>query len=89
MGAINIDVVIQTPRLPGPGETVVGDRVTHHGGGKGANAAVAAARIGAGVVLIGAVGDDKNGAFAPDDLTACGVDTQQVIRCHSTSTDSV
>lgn len=86
VGAINIDVVIQTPRLPGPGETVVGDHAEHHGGGKGANASVAAARIGADVVLVGAVGQDKNGALALQVLNSCGVDTQQVAQYANAST---
>ena len=47
VGAINVDLVIRAPRLPGPGETVVGPGVQRFGGGKGANAAVAAARLGA------------------------------------------
>lgn len=87
VGAINIDVVVKTHRLPGPGETVVGDHVEHHGGGKGANASVAAARVGgADVVLLGAVGDDTNGPRALADLNSCGVDTEQVNRCGGIST---
>ena len=87
VGAINIDVVVNTQRLPGPGETVVGDHVEHHGGGKGANASVAGARVGgANVVLLGAVGDDMNGSLALADLNSCGVDTQQVNRYGGTST---
>lgn len=86
VGAINIDVVIRTQRLPGPGETVVGDRVEHHGGGKGANASVAAARVGVNVALVGAVGDDANGSLALADLNSCGVDTQLVSRCEGIST---
>ena len=42
VGAVNVDLVVAAERLPGPGETVVGPRVEHFGGGKGANAAVAA-----------------------------------------------
>ncbi|BBX62219.1 ribokinase [Mycobacterium saskatchewanense] len=86
VGAINVDVVIKTRRLPNPGETVVGDHAEHHGGGKGANAAVAAARAGAHVVLIGAVGNDANGQLALADLNSCQVDTQRVNRCDGTST---
>ena len=44
VGAINVDLVVEAPRLPGPGETVVGAGLQTFGGGKGANAAVAAAR---------------------------------------------
>ncbi|UMB68313.1 PfkB family carbohydrate kinase [Mycobacterium paraterrae] len=86
VGAINIDIVIKTSRFPSPGETVVGDRAEHHGGGKGANAAVAAARAGANVVLIGAVGVDANGELALADLNSCNVDTRRVRRCDGAST---
>ena len=61
------------PALPGPGETVLGDRLDRHGGGKGANAAVAAARLGADVRLVAAVGDDDLGAQALEELAAEGV----------------
>jgi ribokinase len=78
VGAINVDLVVAAPRLPGPGETVVGARLERHGGGKGANAAVAAARAGGAVRLVGAVGADDNGAAALDDLRAPGVDVTGV-----------
>lgn len=73
VGAVNVDFVVAADRLPGPGETVVGPRVERFGGGKGANAAVAAARAGADVRLIGAVGDDDTGRAALDELRAEGV----------------
>ena len=73
VGAVNVDFVVAADRLPGPGETVVGPRVERFGGGKGANAAVAAARAGADVRLIGAVGDDDTGRVALDELRADGV----------------
>lgn len=79
VGAINVDFVVAAPRLPGPGETVVGDGVQRHGGGKGANAAVAAARSGATVRLVGAVGADPIGAAALTELRADGVDTDDVV----------
>ncbi|MBW0135805.1 bifunctional hydroxymethylpyrimidine kinase/phosphomethylpyrimidine kinase [Pseudonocardia abyssalis] len=78
VGAVNVDLVVAAPRLPGPGETVVGDGMERFGGGKGANAAVAAARAGAAVVLVGAVGDDDLGAAALDELRAEGVDVSGV-----------
>jgi ribokinase len=78
VGAINVDLVVSAPRLPGPGETVVGPGVEQHGGGKGANAAVAAARSGARVRLVGAIGSDGTGAAALDDLRADGVDVELV-----------
>jgi ribokinase len=78
VGAINVDLVVSAPRLPGPGETVVGPGVEQHGGGKGANAAVAAARSGARVRLIGAVGTDATGVAALDELRVDGVDVDLV-----------
>jgi ribokinase len=73
VGAINVDLVTRAPRLPGPGETVVGDRLQRFGGGKGANGAVAAARLGAVVQLVGAVGDDDDGRRTLAELRAEGV----------------
>jgi len=70
--------VVAAPSLPGPGETVVGPRLERHGGGKGANAAVAAALAGARVRLVGAVGGDDTGAAALDELRAHGVGVDDV-----------
>ncbi len=78
VGAVNVDLVVEAPRLPGPGQTVVGAGVRTSGGGKGANAAVAAARAGAQVALVGAVGDDAHGAGALDELRAAGIDVAGV-----------
>ena len=61
LGALNMDLVAFTSRLPGPGETVVGTRFLSYPGGKGANQAVAAARMGARVRMVGRVGDDYFG----------------------------
>ncbi|MEY2552647.1 MAG: ribokinase [Ilumatobacteraceae bacterium] len=78
VGAINVDFVVVAPRLPGPGETVVGGGLQTYGGGKGANAAVAAARAGAKVRLIGAVGSDDTGTAALAELSDSGVDIADV-----------
>lgn len=78
VGAVNVDLVVRAPRLPGPGETVVGGGMRSSGGGKGANAAVAAARAGASVALIGAVGADAYGETALAELRAAGVDVSGV-----------
>jgi len=78
VGAINVDLVVVAQRLPGPGETVVGGGLQTFGGGKGANAAVAAARAGATVHLIGAVGGDDTGAVALAELREAGVDVGDV-----------
>lgn len=58
IGSINLDIVATSPRLPVAGETVTGATLARHPGGKGANQALAAARLGAEVALIGRVGDD-------------------------------
>lgn len=73
VGAINVDLVAPVARLPGPGETVVGASLGRYGGGKGANAAVAAARAGAHVRLIGAVGADDLGEGALGELRGEGI----------------
>ncbi|MCX6386724.1 MAG: ribokinase [Solirubrobacterales bacterium] len=86
VGAINVDLVVATDRLPGPGETVVGAGLERHGGGKGANAAVAAARAGAIVHLVGAVGGDDTGSGALNDLAEAGVNVDAVTVLPSEST---
>jgi len=86
VGAINVDLVVAAERLPGPGETVVGPSVRRHGGGKGANAAVAAARAGAEVRYCGAVGDDDVGAGALAELRAEGIDVADVAVLDATAT---
>ncbi len=86
VGSINADLVIHAERLPARGETVAGGRLERAGGGKGANQAVAAARAGARVALVGAVGDDELGAEALDDLRAEGVDVGAVRRLAGVAT---
>ncbi len=81
IGSINIDLVVHADRLPEPGETVLGGRFATHDGGKGANQAVAAARAGARVSIIGAVGTDAHGVRALAALDAEGIDTSRVRRC--------
>jgi ribokinase len=80
VGSISIDLVVTAERLPLPGETVLGGRFAQHAGGKGANQAVAAARVGAQVTMIGAVGTDAHGDTALAALTADGVDVSRVRR---------
>src|SRR3954466_9809664 len=78
VGSINADLVVSLPSLPGPGETVTGGTFARHGGGKGANQAVAAARLGAEVTFVGAVGDDELGAAAVEELAAEGIDVSAI-----------
>jgi ribokinase len=85
VGSINVDLVLRLPRLPSPGETVLGGALARYHGGKGANQAVAAARAGARVVMIGAVGA-QDGADAAADLQAEGIDVTHVARCQNTPT---
>jgi len=80
VGSINADLVVRAERLPAPGETVTGGRFSRHGGGKGANQAVAAARLGARVAMVGAVGDDDLGEEALGLLSEDGVDVSAVAR---------
>jgi len=86
VGAINVDFVVAAERLPGPGETVVGPRLERHGGGKGANAAVAAARAGATVCLVGAVGADETATEALSELREAGVELAGVAVLEGEST---
>lgn len=86
VGSINADWEIEVPDLPGPGETVVGDRISQRHGGKGANQAVAAARAGAVVAIVGAVGDDAVGDGELGDLDTAGVHREHVQRLPGTPT---
>lgn len=83
VGSVNVDHVVRVRRLPGRGETVIGGRFESHGGGKGANQAVAAARLGARVLLVGAVGADAAGRAARGDLEAAGVDVTLLATRHA------
>lgn len=74
VGSVNVDTVIRVPRLPAPGETVLATEASGHLGGKGANQAVAAARLGRRVGLVGLVGDDAGGAGVRTALAAEGID---------------
>jgi ribokinase len=80
VGSINVDLVVAADHLPQPGETVLGGNFEQHFGGKGANQAVAAARAGAKVSVIGAVGQDAYGVASLDALRAEGIDVAGVRR---------
>ncbi len=73
VGSINVDVIVRAPRLPAAGETLLGSSVIRRPGGKGANQAVALARLGVPVSLIGAIGADADGAFSLSSLTSVDV----------------
>src|ERR1700722_15250855 len=74
LGSLNMDISVTVSRLPGPGMTVLGSAATFTPGGKGANQAVAAARLGAEVRMTGCVGDDDFGRQLLDGLRDGGVD---------------
>jgi len=74
VGSINMDMVVQVPHIPQVGETILAKEIHYHGGGKGANQAIAAARLGSSVVMIGKVGQDKNGHALLDGLLKENID---------------
>ena len=78
LGGINMDLIGVTPRLPAQGETVIGERFYTTPGGKGANQAVAAAKLGASVKMVGRVGADAFGPAMLDDLRRHGIDVGDV-----------
>jgi len=80
VGSINLDLVAQTEQLPRPGETVSGARFSRVPGGKGANQAVAAARLGAEVALVGCVGGDELAEDALAGLREAGVGERWLVR---------
>ncbi|MFE3559168.1 ribokinase [Streptomyces sp. NPDC059193] len=79
VGSANADLVINVERRPSAGETVLGSDLAIHPGGKGANQAVAAARLGARTALLARVGDDTYGRLLLDSQRAAGVDTTGVL----------
>ncbi len=78
MGSANLDLVVEVPRVPLVGETVLGSDLARIPGGKGANQAVAAARLGRSVAMIGRVGGDEGGRMLRDALETDGVDTSHL-----------
>ncbi|WP_348263224.1 ribokinase [Telmatobacter sp. DSM 110680] len=75
VGSLNLDLVARVKRLPNPGETIIGKDFNTYGGGKGANQAVALARLGAPVKMIGKLGSDGFAKQLNDGLNDAGVDT--------------
>ncbi|GIV11495.1 MAG: ribokinase [Fimbriimonadales bacterium] len=82
VGSVNTDLVVAVPSIPAPGETVLGGDLRVIPGGKGANQAVAAARLGAEVRFIGRVGNDDFGKQALTNLQQEGIDTRFVAVSH-------
>ena len=86
VGSVNVDLVVQTERLPVPGETVLGGTFSRFHGGKGGNQAVAAARLGVPVMLVAALGDDDLGSDARAALAREGIGTEVIVTIEHTAT---
>ncbi len=78
IGSINVDMTVTAERIPLKGETLCGDSISYIPGGKGANQAVAMAKLGAEVEMFGCVGDDSNGQKMIDNLNQAGVKTDHI-----------
>src|SRR3954452_4032526 len=85
VGSLNIDLIAYTSRVPGAGETVIGERFQMGFGGKGANQAVMAARLGARVSMVGALGTDVYAGMTFENLERQGVDATHVARVDGSS----
>jgi len=83
IGSLNMDLVARVPHLPAPGETLASESFATIAGGKGANQAVAAARLGARTAMVGCVGDDAHGRALRDGLQREGID-HRAVRTHAT-----
>jgi ribokinase len=79
IGSANVDYTVALPRLPSPGETVSGGTLLVNLGGKGANQALAARRLGGEVRMIGCVGDDADGRRIRESLAAAGVGVEGLV----------
>src|SRR5690242_5753688 len=86
LGSLNMDISVSVGRLPGPGETILGGQAVIAPGGKGANQAVAAARLGAGTTMSGCVGEDEFGGPILLALAAEGIEAQGVRRLPGVAT---
>src|SRR3954453_15905063 len=84
--SINVDLVVTLDRLPAPGETIIGGRFARHGGGKGANQAVAAGRAGPAVRFVGAGGAHDLGAEAVAEPAREGIDVSAIARLEDEAT---
>ena len=78
IGSLNMDIVALVPRLPSLGETIIGSQYLNNFGGKGANQACAAAKLGGNVAMLGRVGDDEFGRHMRANLESVGCDVSAV-----------
>jgi len=85
IGSINMDLCLKISRTPSAGESLIGETYHYIPGGKGANQAVAAAKLGAEVTFVGKVGDDATGKELADSLKSIGVDTEYLYKASDTS----
>lgn len=85
-GSLNMDISVAAPRMPEAGETILGDDLVFAAGGKGANQAVAAARLGAPTYMIGAVGQDAFGRDLVQGLRSDGIDCTYLATCEAKAT---
>lgn len=85
VGSLNIDLIAYTRRVPAAGETIIGERFQMGFGGKGANQAVMAARLGARVAMVGALGDDVYASMTFENLASQRVDASNVARVDGSS----
>lgn len=86
VGSANMDLVVRAPRFPDPGETLLGGSFATHAGGKGANGAVAAGRVGGTVSFVGMLGQDAFGEALAASLHESGVDLSHTLRADATAT---
>jgi len=86
IGSLNMDLVVRAPRIPAPGETISGQDLQMIPGGKGANQAAAACRLGVRVSMVGGVGGDAFGPRLVENLSGQGVDTREIRRFSDTAT---
>ena len=89
VGSLNVDWVVSTERLPNKGETVLGKEFATFPGGKGANQAVAASKLGASVFMVGCVGQDSFGEQLVDSLNGNHVQTMHIRRVHTATGTAV
>ena len=80
VGSCNVDLVVNVDSIPTVGQTVLGGDLKRIPGGKGANQAVAASRLGKSVAMIGRIGDDENGKFLQANLEDNGVNTEHLLQ---------